>query len=318
MEKRFSNYSQTGIHYDMLHDCVRTSSYRNAILKNAKSFEGKIVADVGCGTGILSLFAAQAGAKRVYAIECTDIANVCEKIIKDNHYDHIITLIRGESEQVELPEKVDIIISEWMGYSLYYEVMLPAVISIRDRFLNEDGVILPSEATLFLTLVYDPEYRAVSLDSWDDVYGFDFHAMKELAFSEVVIDSLIPSFFVGKPNIISHINLHTCTKDDVFLKKEFQFVAEKTMGIDVFATYFDVLFDDLENKVLLSTSPFKDTTHWKNSLFYLTEQITLEKGEKIEGIIEFLPHPTNSTSLLINFKYCINDKVLRQQQFDFQ
>ena len=141
-DSKISNYAHTSIHYDMLNDSVRTMSYHDAIFKNKSCFEGKIVCDVGCGTGILSLFAAKAGAKKVYAIECTEIAETCQKIINDNGYSNIITIVPGVSEDIELPEKVDIIISEWMGYSLYYELMLPAVLSIRDRYLKEDGCIL--------------------------------------------------------------------------------------------------------------------------------------------------------------------------------
>lgn len=48
---------------EMLKDEVRTRAYMNAIMKSAHLFAGKIVMDVGCGTGILSMFAAKAGAK---------------------------------------------------------------------------------------------------------------------------------------------------------------------------------------------------------------------------------------------------------------
>ena len=58
----------------MLQDEVRTPKYREAIINNPKNFNGKIVMDVGCGSGILSLFAAQAGANKVYAVEASDMA----------------------------------------------------------------------------------------------------------------------------------------------------------------------------------------------------------------------------------------------------
>ena len=79
-------------------------------------FQNKIVLDVGAGTGILSIFAAQAGAKHVYAVENANIAIHARKIIADNGFSDRITVLKGKIEEIELPvEKVDIIISEWMG-----------------------------------------------------------------------------------------------------------------------------------------------------------------------------------------------------------
>jgi len=69
----------------MIKDRVRTDAYRDSILKNTHLFKDKVVMDVGCGTGILSMFCAKAGAKYVYAIEFSDIATQAEEIIKLNN-----------------------------------------------------------------------------------------------------------------------------------------------------------------------------------------------------------------------------------------
>merc|ERR1719150_1804748 len=111
----FDSYSHYGIHEEMLKDTVRTQGYRNAILQNRQLFKDKVILDIGCGTGILCLFAAEAGAKKVYGIECAHIADAAVQIVKDNGYEKTIEIIRGKVEEVELPvEKVDVIISEWM------------------------------------------------------------------------------------------------------------------------------------------------------------------------------------------------------------
>ena len=64
----FDSYAHLAIHEEMIRDSVRTIAYRDAMLKNKHLFKGKVVLDVGCGTGILSMFAAQSGAKHVFYI----------------------------------------------------------------------------------------------------------------------------------------------------------------------------------------------------------------------------------------------------------
>ena len=117
---------------------MRTVTYKNSILHNKHLFRDKIVLDVGCGTGILSMFAAKAGAKQVIAVECSGIVELAERIIKDNHLENKIKVVRGKLEEITLPDgitSVDIIISEWMGYCLFYESMLDTVLFARDKWL---------------------------------------------------------------------------------------------------------------------------------------------------------------------------------------
>jgi protein arginine N-methyltransferase 1 len=97
----------------MLKDEVRTTSYRNSIYQNAHLFKGKTVLDVGCGTGILCMFAAKAGAARVIGVDMSNMIDHAKTIVKDNGLDDVITLLKGKMEEVVLPvDHVDIIISE--------------------------------------------------------------------------------------------------------------------------------------------------------------------------------------------------------------
>ena len=67
---------------DMLEDHKRTGAYYSAIRQNRRQFEGKVVLDVGTGSGILAIFAAQAGAKTVYAVEATSMAKHARKLVE--------------------------------------------------------------------------------------------------------------------------------------------------------------------------------------------------------------------------------------------
>jgi predicted RNA methylase len=84
----------------MLQDSVRTALYRDAILLNPTDFKGKIVMDVGAGSGILSLFAAQAGAKKVYAVEASRSAENARRLIKANGFERIITVLESRIEDL--------------------------------------------------------------------------------------------------------------------------------------------------------------------------------------------------------------------------
>ena len=104
---------------------------------------GDIVLDVGAGSGILSVFAARAGAARVYAVERTTIAVLAQELAAANGVAEIVQVIHGDVMDVELPERVDVIVSEWLGGFGIDEGMLAPVIAARDRWLKPGGVMIP-------------------------------------------------------------------------------------------------------------------------------------------------------------------------------
>jgi len=80
------SYAHFGIHEEMLKDEVRTISYKNAICNNPHLFKGKTVLDVGCGTGILCMFAAKAGAKKVIGVDMSNIITQAKTIVEANGF----------------------------------------------------------------------------------------------------------------------------------------------------------------------------------------------------------------------------------------
>jgi len=176
----FDSYAHYAIHEEMIKDYSRTCAYKDAILQSKHLFKDKVLLDIGCGTGILSIFCAMAGAKHVYGIDNSGIAKHAKKICAENNFAEKITIIQGKVEEVELPvDKVDIIVSEWMGYFLFYESMLDCVIYARDKWLRHGGLLFPDKFILKMAGAEDGKLISNKLEFWDDVYGIDMSNMKQ-------------------------------------------------------------------------------------------------------------------------------------------
>ncbi len=305
----FDSYSHFGIHEEMLKDEVRTRSYMNAILRNKHLFEGKVVLDVGCGTGILSMFAAKAGAAKVIGVDCSTILEQAKQIVEANGFADRITLIRGKVEEIELPvEKVDIIISEWMGYFLLYESMLDTVLYARDKWLVPGGMILPDKATLCLCAIEDEEYKQEKIDFWDDVYGFDMSAIKSLAILEPLVDVVEAKSVITHQAPILELDLLTCTKDDLSFSANFVLPARRNDYVHALVAYFDCAFTQLHKPLTFSTGPFAKYTHWKQTVFYLKDTLTVCAGEEIKGTISSAPNDRNPRDLDIHIDLTFEGK----------
>ncbi|KAJ1558941.1 hypothetical protein HK405_012655, partial [Cladochytrium tenue] len=200
----FASYSGADIHETMLKDAARTEAYRDWVYGNKAAFAGKAVLDVGCGTGILSMFAARAGAARVVAVDNSDMADIAARIVAANGLDGVITVVRGEIETVKLPvSKFDIIISEWMGYFLLYEGMFDSVIYARDEYLAEGGCLGPSSARVLVGALEHEDWVNDRLHFWGDVYGFDMSPIKEGIVSEGQVAAVDATKLISAPAVVA-------------------------------------------------------------------------------------------------------------------
>lgn len=177
----FTAYADVNVHQIMLKDQARNEAYWAALQAHAR---GKVVLDVGSGTGFLSILAARAGAAHVYAVEASDMAEVSKDIIDDNMLSDCITVITGRIEDVSLPCMVDIIVSEWMGFYLVHESMMRSVLIARDRFLKPDGIMLPESADIYCAPA-NCDGDVQSNISWCNLYSYICtiqHFMLQFAF----------------------------------------------------------------------------------------------------------------------------------------
>jgi len=296
----FDSYAHFGIHEEMLKDEIRTLTYRNSMWHNKHLFKGKIVLDVGCGTGILSMFAAKAGAAKVIGIDMSSIVEQAKKIVEVNGLSDKVTIVKGKVEEVTLPdgiEKVDIIISEWMGYCLFYESMLDTVLYARDKWLAADGLMFPDRATLYVTAIEDRQYKDDKINWWDDVYGFDMSCIRKVALSEPLVDVVDRNQVVSNNCLLKEVDLQTCKKEDIPFESPFHLQIKRNDYVQAFVTFFNIEFTKCHKRVGFSTAPEGPYTHWKQTVFYLEEYLTVKKGEEVYGVFRMKPNTRNSRDL---------------------
>lgn len=300
----FDSYSHFGIHEEMLKDTVRTETYRDAIVKNPHLFEGKVVLDVGCGTGILSMFAAQAGAKKVIGVDCSTIAVQAKEIVAANGFADTITIIRGKVEEIELPvDKVDIIISEWMGYFLLYESMLDTVLYARDKWLVPGGLIFPDKASLYIAGIEDGEYMADKIHFWNNVYGFKMQPIKQLAMLEPLVDTVESAASVTTVNKMLTIDIATITKEELDFNVPYEVVARRQDFVHAMVVWFDVEFTHCHVPLSFSTGPADEYTHWKQTVMYLNKVLAVSPGDNIKGTLACSRNAKNPRDLDIVLHY---------------
>ncbi|XP_054264862.1 protein arginine N-methyltransferase 1-like [Macrosteles quadrilineatus] len=296
----FDSYAHFGIHEEMLKDEVRTKTYRNSMYHNKHLFKGKIVLDIGCGTGILSMFAAKAGASKVIGIECSNIVDYAKQIVEANNLSEVVTIVKGKVEEVTLPDgitHVDIIISEWMGYCLFYESMLDTVLYARDKWLRPDGMLFPDRAMLFVCGIEDRQYKDEKINWWDDVYGFDMSSIRKVAISEPLVDVVDPKQVVTNACLLKEVDLYTVTKEDLDFNTQFNLQVRRNDYIQALVTFFTMEFTKCHKRIGFSTAPEQPYTHWKQTVFYLNDYLTVKKNEEIYGSFAMKPNQRNNRDL---------------------
>lgn len=302
----FNSYDHYGIHEEMLQDTVRTLSYRNAIVQNKDLFKDKVVLDVGCGTGILSMFAAKNGAKHVIGVDMSSIIEMAREIVELNGFSDKITLLRGKLEDVELPfPKVDIIISEWMGYFLLYESMLDTVLYARDRYLVEGGLIFPDKCSIHMAGIEDSDYKDQKLNYWQNVYGFDYSPFIPLVKKEPLVDTVEHTAVNTTRQKLIEFDLNTISVKDLAFSCKFQLDAKNQDFINGLICWFDIEFPAPKGKkpVTFSTGAHAPYTHWKQTVFYLEDDLECEAGDVLEGTLTCAPNQRNNRDLDVKISY---------------
>lgn len=151
--------------------------------------------------------------------------------------------MKGKVEEVELPvEKVDVIISEWMGYCLLYEAMLDTVLFARDKWLTPEGIMLPDRAVMYMSSIEDGEYKEEKIHFWDNVYGVNMGCIKKWAMLEPLVDVVHKNQVNSDACPILDIDLKTVKIQDLDFASKYTINIKRNDKIHAMIIWFDTHF----------------------------------------------------------------------------
>ena len=283
-------YAEIEVHRTMVCDRVRTDAFRRAI--EAVVRPGDIVLDVGAGTGILSLFAARAGAARVYAVEETTIAVLAQELAAANGLADVVEVIQSDIVDVALPERVDVIVSEWLGGFGIDEGMLVPVIVARDRWLKPGGTMIPRSVTARTCLVHDRHLGETVGFLQDSPYGLHLDGLVEMTVNEIIYSGSFRHLAQGDrrsaPGLLWTTDVRLVPMEQAKAAQEAETVLRvRDAGTaNALALWFSA---DLAPDISLSVGPGDPPTHWGMTTAPLRSPVELAPGMDVRARVRTAP-----------------------------
>ena len=301
--RNLSNKFLLKYHRKLLTDEIRIKAYRESIENEIN--KGDIVADLGCGTGILSFFACQSEAKKVYSIEESSfLIKLAKRISNFNNFERKISFLNKNSlviENLDIKEKINVLITEIMGSFGLEENILTYIIDFRDRFMNKTNIkIIPNRLKLYI-IPYENEdfYKKDELElNWLNTnYNLDFKDFtlinKELAFIPDDLKSRInKKNFITDPIEISNIDLLNVKKVDLDIKCKIKIKNLKNIRkLHGFCGFFKAILSSNPN-VNLTNSPLEPDTSFSQIYFPIKNPQKIRNGDIIKIHLNYSP-PVN-------------------------
>ncbi|KAM7396403.1 hypothetical protein PAMP_019446 [Pampus punctatissimus] len=303
----FDSYAHFGIHEEMLKDEVRTLTYRNSMYHNKHVFKDKIVLDVGSGTGILSMFAAKAGAKHVYGeSHLSDFP--ARSLYKGPGL--ALPFLRSRAPRVN-SFKSRLFDCDQMDLLLREKLCTPPmnrVSGMVEHSVHTDLKIYTLRHPDAIECSSISEYseriiKSNHLDSgWENVYGFDMTCIRNVAMNEPLVDVVDSKQVVTNSCLVKEVDIYTVKTEDLSFTSAFCLQIQRNDYIHALVTYFNIEFTKCHKKTGFSTAPDAPYTHWKQTVFYLEDYLTVRRGEEITGSIAMKPNEKNIRDLDFTFE----------------
>ncbi len=260
-------------HRLLVSDKLCQSRYRQAIFQTVRA--GDLVLDLGTGTGIHALFSCQAGAKKVYAVEQGEVIELAKEISRANGLEDRIVYIQGLSSQIEIPEKVDVIVTH-----LGLRGILSSLIDVRERFLKKGGTVIPAAMELLCVPLEWPAVYDELVDFWSrDHYGINFSPMRQVAVNEVHGENFTEDRFLAGPVSLGRLDLRKAMETRIGGEATFHALRQGILhGVGVWYTLW------LDEDTSLSTGPplVLPSPPWGQSFYPIERPVEVQRGDRID------------------------------------
>jgi SAM-dependent methyltransferase len=294
-------------HRMLLNDPERMQLYRQAIMNTVRP--GDAVLDVGCGSGILGFFACQAGARRVYAVERSDSIFLARRLAAANGFADRIEYINEDIKNVNLPEQVDIIVSELISNGVISQNMSEVIGYCRDHLLRTSGRIIPHQVDLLVAPIEDNAlYRRIQLPE-KSVYDLDFKPLALYSRNNPISARIPAKALLSEGQIAYHYDAPTAANSDRF-DANLIFNVEKVGKLHGFCGWFSSVLSD---GVVLSNKP-PWTAVWGNLFLPLLQPVDVEPGMKVELSLKGRDDSQMSSIWIWNTTVRSNNQILAEHR----
>jgi type I protein arginine methyltransferase len=263
----------------MLTDKSRLEAYVRA-LKDVITPES-VVLDLGAGTGVFSILACDFGAKKVYAVEVNPWIKLLEEVIKERGYVSKIEIIQKLSNEIELEEKANVLVSDIHGGFPLHESSIETIMDARDRLVTNDVVLIPRKETIYFGISQSEEIYRKNVN----IYLQDFHGFKVPSSERFVINRWFRAtdeneVLLSEPGVFAEIDYRTINRTSFSNRLEWEITADGTAhGL---RGWFENELSD--NSGVSNAIEFKDTTY-ATPFFPFEKPVELKKGDTVSAEI---------------------------------
>jgi SAM-dependent methyltransferase len=280
----------------MLEDVVRTTAYDEALRRTVKP--GARVIDFGSGTGVMAIFAARHGAGVVDAIERTEFVERARRIAARSGHPEI-RFHHADHESFRTDGRADVLVSEWMGHLLFYEAMLEPLLQVRDRWLAEDGVMVPKRVSSHAGLVTDPRAHEGLSFLMGKPYGLDFGEIADVPLRQPHLVNFEPDQLLDSVIELGTLDMKTIERQPTRLVGS-GYPSQNATVYGIAAWFSMELCDDF----VVGTGPFDPETHWQQVYFPFLEPIEVSTERELTIVIW---PPTESEDDQPTWKWSLSD-----------